>query len=266
MAAKIITLALSKLRPDGGTQSRTGLNQETIDEYADAMKAGAEFPPLLAFHDKSAYWIVDGFHRYHAAKHVGLKALAVEVREGTQREALLCSLGQNQAHGLKRTNDDKRKAVTAMLRDEEWRTWSDARIAEHTGVDQKTVGKWREALEATGEIPQLNERKSADGKTRNVSKVRAANKARTAKPAPRIVSAEAQEAPPEDVPDVEEHHEEEQPSDLGEHPAKPAVTKAELVAAFCRVVDPLWMVASDDVRDEFREWFDVARPRRSVAA
>src|SRR3990167_4704682 len=164
--AKATEMAISKIRPDGGTQTSAGLTQETIDEYAEAMREGVEFPPVVVFHDKkaSAYWLGDGFHRYHAAKAAGLKKIASEVREGTLREALLFALAANRCHGLRRTNEDKRKAVKVLLRDPEGREWSDRRIAEHCGVDHKTVTKWRGELESTGEIPQLIERKSLDGK------------------------------------------------------------------------------------------------------
>ncbi len=42
--------------------------------------------------------------------------------------------------------------------------WSDRRIAEGLGVDHRTVGRYREKM-AGGEIPHLNTRQGADGKT-----------------------------------------------------------------------------------------------------
>jgi hypothetical protein len=38
-------LALDFIAIDGGTQSRAYLNDSTVDEYAEAMNSGAEFPP-----------------------------------------------------------------------------------------------------------------------------------------------------------------------------------------------------------------------------
>jgi hypothetical protein len=42
-----IALAVSLLRTDGGTQPRAVLDDALIDEYAEAMRAGAEFPPIV---------------------------------------------------------------------------------------------------------------------------------------------------------------------------------------------------------------------------
>jgi hypothetical protein len=46
-----IALAVSLLRTDGGTQPRAVLDDALIDEYAEAMRAGAEFPPAVAYYD-----------------------------------------------------------------------------------------------------------------------------------------------------------------------------------------------------------------------
>ncbi|MGT2479599.1 hypothetical protein ACU4GR_13540 [Methylobacterium oryzae CBMB20] len=49
-------------------------------------------------------------HRRHAAGlHAGLGELPCEVRQGGLRDAILHSAGANAAHGLRRTNADKRR-------------------------------------------------------------------------------------------------------------------------------------------------------------
>ena len=53
--------------------------------------------------------------------------------------------------GLRRTHEDKRRAVRSML--ERHPDWSDRRIAEHVGVDHKTVGSVR--AETSAEVPQM---------------------------------------------------------------------------------------------------------------
>lgn len=65
------------------------------------------------------------------------------MRVGTQRDARLYSFGANGAHGLRRTNDDKRKAVAAMLEDAEWVTWSDREIARNCVVSHTFVQQQR---------------------------------------------------------------------------------------------------------------------------
>lgn len=87
--------------------------------------------------------------------------------------------GVNQAHGLRRTNDDKRKAVMAALRHPKGAKMSDTQIAEHVGVDVKTVGKYRSELESSMEIPEITTRtvtrggKTYEQNTANIGKASA---------------------------------------------------------------------------------------------
>ena len=154
-------IALTSIRTDGGTQPRARLDQDQISEYVEAMEAGATFPPLVVFHDGAAYWLADGFHRYHAVAKRGAKRVAVEIRQGTQRDAILYSSGANATHGLPRSNADKRRAVERLLRDEEWRSKSDRWIAEKCAVSDKTVAAVRAELRISAV-----DREGKDGKTR----------------------------------------------------------------------------------------------------
>ena len=62
---------------------------------------------------------------------------------GSQRDAILCSVGANAAHGLLRTNDDKCRAVMVLLNDPEWSGWSDREVARQCAVHHRTVAKLR---------------------------------------------------------------------------------------------------------------------------
>jgi hypothetical protein len=39
-----------------------------VQNYADALEEGANFPPVTLFYDGSAYWLADGFHCTAAGK------------------------------------------------------------------------------------------------------------------------------------------------------------------------------------------------------
>ncbi|RSC31228.1 hypothetical protein EGT36_21380 [Agrobacterium sp. FDAARGOS_525] len=136
-------LKLSQIRTDGGTQSRATLNDHVADEYAELMRAGTVFPPLVVFYDGSDYWLADGFHRYEALHLAELNEVDVDVRQGARRDAILYSVGANASHGLRRTNEDKRRAVSTLLQDAEWSKWSDREIARRAGVHHEMVGKLR---------------------------------------------------------------------------------------------------------------------------
>jgi hypothetical protein len=137
------------LRMDGGTQPREEISDELVLEYKEAMQAGAQFPSVVAYFDGSAYWLADGYHRVHAADAAGLQVL-VDVRQGTRRDAVLYSVGANAAHGMRRTNADKRRSVLALLHDDEWRQWSDREIARRCAVSDRFVNGVRAELSANG--------------------------------------------------------------------------------------------------------------------
>lgn len=136
-------LNLNAIRIDGGTQARVEINNATVSEYAEDVKGGIEFPAVLVFFDGADHWLADGFHRYHAHKQAGKASILADIRAGTVRDAVLCSLGANGTHGLRRTNADKRKAVQTLLADSEWSQWSDRRIAEQCGVGHPFVASLR---------------------------------------------------------------------------------------------------------------------------
>src|SRR5574337_168137 len=134
---------ISRIRIDGGTQSRANLNESVVAEYAEAMTEGAKLPAVTVFFDGSEYWLADGFHRYHGHKRIGALKIDAEVHNGTRRDAVLHSVGANAAHGLRRTNEDKRRAVETLLTAAEWSQWSDREIAKQCGVTHPFVAAVR---------------------------------------------------------------------------------------------------------------------------
>ena len=138
-------IELSKIRIDGCTQPRAELNQATVDEYAEAIKTGAQLPPVTLFFDGANYWLADGFHRYFGAKAAGRTTIHEDITPGTLREAILYSLSANSKHGLRRSNADKRRAVQTLLDDAEWGAWSDNELARRCAVSVSFVGDVRKA-------------------------------------------------------------------------------------------------------------------------
>ncbi|WMT85588.1 hypothetical protein NO932_11680 [Pelagibacterium sp. 26DY04] len=136
-------LKLSKIRTDGGTQSRASLNDAVVEDYAQTVRDGTDFPAVVVFFDGKEHWLADGFHRVEAYRAAGAVEIEAEIHQGTRREAILYSVGANSSHGLRRTNDDKRRAVMTLLNDEEWSQWSDREIARQCQVSHVFVGKLR---------------------------------------------------------------------------------------------------------------------------
>lgn len=143
MSYEILTVPLENLRINGGTQPRAELNEAAVADYAESIRFAVALPPVTVFFDGSEFWLADGFHRYHAHRAAGAMEIEAEVREGTRRDAILFSVGANASHGLRRSNEDKRKAVKTLLADAEWSAWSDNAIAKVCGVSQPFVSGLR---------------------------------------------------------------------------------------------------------------------------
>jgi hypothetical protein len=136
-------IKLCDIRLDGGTQPRTEIDQNLVDEYAENIE---KLPAVDVFHDGANYWLVDGFHRYFAHQNAGKKEIPANIKIGTVRDAILFSVGVNACHGKRRTNEDKRKAVLTLLNDEEWGKWSSSKIADLCKVSHTFVDNIRNSL------------------------------------------------------------------------------------------------------------------------
>lgn len=135
------TLKVDNIRIDGGTQAREEIDNDAVRDYADILQEnnGEGLPPIEVYFDGSQYWLSDGFHRWHAHRQAGLGTIQANVIQGTQRDAILAAVGANAAHGLKRSNADKRKAVRMLLEDDEWQQKSDRWIADKAKVSHTFV-------------------------------------------------------------------------------------------------------------------------------
>jgi transposase-like protein len=177
----MIHLPLSSIRLDGGTQPRAAINLQTVSDYMNDMASGAEFPPVDVFYDGSAYWLADGFHRIKAAEKADRNEIACEVHQGTQQDAQWYSFGVNKGNGLRRTNQDKQRAVKAALQHPGGAVLSDGQIAAHVGVSDQTVRNYRRRMESTPKVLKSAKRKGRDGRTINVARI---GKASTAPQSP----------------------------------------------------------------------------------
>lgn len=147
----IISLPVRSIRLDQGIQQRAKiLDNGTVIDYAEAMKAKNVFPPVTVFHDGADYWLADGYHRIEAADEAGLEAIPAEIRKGTRRDAILFACGANKDHGLRRTRADVRRAITTLVMDAEWGSLAHRAIADKVGCSDKTVAAVRDGLSRCG--------------------------------------------------------------------------------------------------------------------
>jgi hypothetical protein len=151
-------LSIDEIRADTVAQPREFMSTDKVEEYAELMKRGVDFPAPVVFFDGSVHWLADGFHRVQAACSAGVVSFNCVVKEGTLRDAVLYSCGANAKHGIQRTNEDKRRAVMKMLQDVEWKTWSARDIAKQCQVAHTFVNKLREQMTPpdTGNVSSMD--------------------------------------------------------------------------------------------------------------
>ena len=192
------------IRIDGGTQSRTKINIDAVEDYAAKMADGVEFPPVVVFFDGKDHWLADGFHRYHALRKIQKASVRCQVQNGTVRDAILYSFGANGMHGLPMTNEDKWHIVTEMVGDFEWSEWSDREISRRCHVSHIFVAKVRSSVGKADEVIEKAQESSSEevgrkyvDKHGNVSTMKPASKKKEAvkeeepQPEPSVPAAEA---------------------------------------------------------------------------
>jgi len=148
--AKPMTLDLGDIKVDMEIQQRAddGVDADLINEYADLIGAGTEFPRVRVFVQDGEYFLSRGFHRYFAHGKAGRQTIKSDVLIGSRDDAIIDACGANTDHGARRTNEDKRKAVATLngmfpKRSARW-------IAERAGVSADMVDRLRLELPVTG--------------------------------------------------------------------------------------------------------------------
>lgn len=92
-----------------------GLVPKTVREYADAMAAGAEFPPIKVAVIEGACVLIGGAHRLAAARKLGRVNIAAECYETDHAGAVRMALLDNMVHGEKLSKADLRRALCLYL-------------------------------------------------------------------------------------------------------------------------------------------------------
>jgi len=164
------TLRLSEIVLDSDLQSRAEVNMATVGEYTERMQAGDKFPPIDVFAIDGVYHLAGGVHRHLAAQKAGLDSFQVKVHQGTRTDAVKFAIKDNCAHGLPRTNKDKRRTIQLAI--VELSDLSDHVIAEICKVSQPFVSALRRELKTEFSCAK---RTGRDGKQRKMPKTRASS-------------------------------------------------------------------------------------------
>jgi hypothetical protein len=147
-------LNILTIRTDGGTQPRLELDQELVKDYAEKMRDGAVFPPIVVFNDGSESWLADGFTRFFATKSNGGTSIEAEIHQGTLRDAKMYARKANNKQGRPLTSNDIRGILFDMFADEEYGAWSNNKIAKELDLSSMTVGRARVAYQDKSKTPK----------------------------------------------------------------------------------------------------------------
>ena len=92
-------IPLDAIQIDPTVQQRAaGTSQDVVDEYAEAMRNGVAFPPIVVFgNDDGPFHVGDGFHRLwaHLLAHPDATDIECRVHPGDRDDALLFACGAN---------------------------------------------------------------------------------------------------------------------------------------------------------------------------
>jgi hypothetical protein len=150
----MMDILLEQIKVTDKFRIREKLDFLKVGEYKELLDI---LPPVIVADIEGQYFLVDGFHRYEAARQKGRIQLDADVRKLSENEAYELAVQSNARHGLPLKSKERRKIAEEMLKrfTERSNTW----IAEDVGIDAKTVIAIREELISTMEIPELKELK-----------------------------------------------------------------------------------------------------------
>ena len=140
---------------DWSLQTRAGTDVDTINNYAEAMADGAQFPDVTVFTDGKHYWLADGFHRVMAAKQNGKASISADVRKGTADDAVVFGGTANNKQGKRPTRADVQHFLSMVWERREavfGGTPTGGNFAEKCGVSRRLGCKFVE--EKLAEMPK----------------------------------------------------------------------------------------------------------------
>ena len=172
---------------DEELQVRLETDQKTVQDYYEAMITEGDvkcFPPITVYYDGNRYWLADGHHRYKAIIQRGYKTVNVKVIDGSHDDALLAAVKLNAQNGLRFKDGDWEKIIPMILGKDQWKDWSNRKLAEELHCSAMTVQRHRPAASVVTGVT-TEKRRGKDGKMYMARKARKTNP----KPAPDLALA-----------------------------------------------------------------------------
>lgn len=141
-------IRISDIDIESSVQVRARIDPDTVQDYADHILAKKPpLPPIVVFgpDSRGKYFLSEGWHRLRANQRAGRDSIDATIKEGGWKDALEHALGSNSAHGLRRSNADKRRTVELALK--HWPNWNDQMLSSKCAVSDRFV--WGVRKEST---------------------------------------------------------------------------------------------------------------------
>lgn len=169
----------SQIEFDRNYNKRLKIREDKYTEYAEMWRDGidlASLSPMIVFYieEEERYVAIDCWHRLNGwIEAFGDKERQFQVAFGSARDASVAAFGANPAHGIPRTNEDKRAVVDEALQllTTEDISESNETIARICGVSSVFVGDRRRKLEAIKALPTPQQVRTANGGVMKVSEI-----------------------------------------------------------------------------------------------
>jgi hypothetical protein len=154
----VVTIPVGRIRT-GKTLRLSGENAEHVQHL---LAAWSELPPIIVHHETMQ--VIDGLHRFQAAKLRGDERIRVRFFRGDTADAFVLAVSANVAHGLPLSLADRRQAAARIIATHPH--WSDRMIGTVAGLDPRTVADVRQAGGVAAEVAV---RIGQDGRARPVN-------------------------------------------------------------------------------------------------
>lgn len=152
-----VDVDVASLDPAPAQAVRAGQDSAVVQEYLGLIieRKSWPFPPLEVVEtDDGKRLVWDGGHRLAAAQLAAYSVVPVILTRGTAEDALAKARQANVAHGLKRTNADKKKVAEGLVREELERVAAGAKprstheLGRLVGLSHAYIGQVRDRLVA----------------------------------------------------------------------------------------------------------------------
>jgi DNA modification methylase len=165
---KTADVKLSDIVIDKDFMMRDGLDKETIALYKENLENIVASDPIVLFETPKGLMLVDGFHRFKAAKQLNWESIPAEVRSGSVQDAYAYACTANLKHGKPLKKNERKKAISEYIKLNV--KFSDGKIAKAIDyvVSDDTIRLYRKELEAAREIEPQETHLGADGKERTL--------------------------------------------------------------------------------------------------